>query len=387
VTSAKTGSKRALVASDSPVARDPRVLRQIRWLAELGWTVDTLGRGPKPPEANGSHFAMPRRSAVVRALSYLVLPAPLTYRTLVRDTIPPELRDGREGGSYDVVVLNEIELIPWFAVARDRLVRAGGRAHLDLHEYAPSQRSGTAYRLVFKRFREWMIGFIGSDAIDSRSVVATGIGRLYSERFGFESPTVVRSCPDYVDQAPTPVDTGAIKLVHHGIASATRGLGLMIDAMHLIDDRFTLDLMLVGSHDALNALRTQAAPLGNRVRFRDPVDVRQVAAALNHYDLEVIFFPPVTENLRFALPNKFFEAVQGRLGLVIGESPEMVELVNQYHIGTIAHGWEASDLAACVNALTADAITRMKQASSVAARDLSSQAERSRFVEALGLTD
>ncbi|HEX4058921.1 MAG TPA: glycosyltransferase [Galbitalea sp.] len=378
-------SKRALVASDSPVARDPRVLRQVRWLTELGWSVDTLGRGEQPPESNGKHYAMPRRSGLFRAFAYLFFPNRLKYAVLVRDTIPEELRIGQVGGMYDLVVLNEIELLPWFAASRDDVVSAAGHAHVDLHEYAPSQRSGLAYRLVFKRFRDWMIGFIGSPTIDTRSVVATGIGRLYAEKFGFALPTVVRSCPDFVDQAPTSVDPADIKLVHHGIASLSRGLGLMIEAMKLIDDRFSLELMLVGGSDAVETLHRQAESLGDRVRFRDPVDVRQVADVLNAYDLEVIFFPPLTENLRFALPNKFFEAVQARLGLVIGESSEMVELVTQYGNGVVVPGWEAADLARSINALTPDAVRAMKESSARAAHDLSSESEKAHFVEALGL--
>ena len=275
---------RALVASDSPIARDPRVLRQVEWLSELGWAVDTIGRGDSPREVSGEHFVMPRRSPLARVLAYLLLPNPAKYRALITSTIPAPLREGVAGGIYDLVVLNEIELLPWFVDIKDSLVRPGGRTHLDLHEFAPSQRSGLSYRLVFKRFRDWLVSFIPSPAIDSRSTVATGIARLYAELFDIDKLSVVRSTPAFVDQKPSPVAADQIRLVHHGVASATRSLDLLITAMVLADDRFTLDLMLVGSEHVLAPLRSLAEPLGDRVKFRPPANVRDIATAITEYD-------------------------------------------------------------------------------------------------------
>ena len=40
----ETNRKRALVIKDSPLARDPRVLREVTWLTAAGFEVDTLGR-------------------------------------------------------------------------------------------------------------------------------------------------------------------------------------------------------------------------------------------------------------------------------------------------------------------------------------------------------
>jgi glycosyltransferase involved in cell wall biosynthesis len=373
-----TGGRRALVVSDSRIAGDPRVLRQIRWLRGAGWSVDTLGRGPQP-DGSDRHFAMPKPSALTRGLAYLLLPPSLTYRHVIESTIPA----GAADGGYDLVVFNEIELLPWFERVHARLLAAGGRAHLDLHEYAPSQRVGLVHRLIFKRYRDWMVRFVASPLIASRTTVANGIARLYADRFGIPLPSIVRSTPAFADQAPSPVEPGRIRLIHHGGVALQRGLGLLVDAMSHLDERFTLELMLVGSPDAIGDLRRQAAPLGDRVTFRDPVPVDEVATALNGYDAEIIFFPPVTENLRFVLPNKFFEAVQGRLALVIGPSVEMVELVEQYGNGVVADGWTAVELAAAIGSLDEDRVRELKAGSDRAAHDLSAEREGARFLAAL----
>jgi glycosyltransferase involved in cell wall biosynthesis len=377
-------SKRALVLSDSPIARDPRVLKQVSWLSSEGFLVDTLGRGPAPAEVNGRHFVMPRPSVAKRVFSYLFLPNRAKYRALIESTIPRELAS-ISTPAYEVVVANEVELLPWFVARREALLKVGGHAHLDLHEYTPSQRSGLSYRLVFKRWRDYLISFIPSSAFDSRSVVANGIADLFVERFGFEKPQIVRNCPDFVDLPVGDVNADHIRLVHHGVASLSRGLELMIDAMAHVDERFTLDLMLVGSGPNLDSLKKRAALLGSRVSFPDPVDVRQIPRAINAYDAEVIFFPPLTQNLKYALPNKFFEAVQGRLAIVTGQSSEMVSVVQQYGNGLVVEGWGSADLAAAINRLTTEGIAAMKTASDRAARDLSSASEKQVFLAALGL--
>jgi glycosyltransferase involved in cell wall biosynthesis len=188
-----------------------------------------------------------------------------------------------------------------------------------------------------------------------------------------------------VDLPVGDVNPDRIRLVHHGVASLSRGLELMIDAMAQVDERFTLDLMLVGSGPNLESLKKRAAPLGSRVAFPDPVDVRQIPRAINAYDAEIIFFPPLTQNLKYALPNKFFEAVQGRLAIVTGQSSEMVSVVEQYGNGLVVDGWESADLATAINSLSANAIAAMKVASDRAARDLSSATEKRTFLAALGL--
>lgn len=373
-------TKRALVVSDSPIARDPRVLRQIQWFVDAGFEVDSLGRGARPSELNGTHFDIPRRSSLTRVLSYLFLPNRLKYRVLTGSMIPSELARGGGNRRYDVIAMNEIELLPWLVRYRSELVTESGHVHLDLHEYAPSQRTGLMYRLVFKRWRDYLISFIGNGSFDTRSVVAEGIADLYRDLFAMARPAVIRNCPPYQDLPVRPTGD-RIRLVHHGVASMSRGLDIVIEAMGLVDDRFTLDLMLVGPTRNVDQLKQDAKTLGDKVLFRDPVDVRLIPETINTYDAEVIFFPPVTENLRFVLPNKFFEAVQARLAVVAGDSIEMTRIMAQYENGVVANGWTARDLAAAISSLTIESVDAMKVGSDRAAHELSAEREKQKFLE------
>ena len=46
--------------------------------------------------------------------------------------------------------------------------------------------------------------------------------------------------------------------------------------------------------------------------------------------------PPINFNNKLALPNKLFDYVQARLGVLIGPSPEMVHYVEEYDLGEVA---------------------------------------------------
>jgi hypothetical protein len=146
-----------------------------------------------------------------------------------------------------------------------------------------------------------------------------------------------------------------------------------------------MTFMLTSFPERIAALKEMAADLGSKVRIVPPVPMVDLAQEVNQYDLEVMFYPPTGPNVEFALPNKFFEAIQGRLGLVIGESPMMLELVNKYNVGAVVTtGWTAADLAKTLDALTPEKVAEYKANSMKAARELNAEAEGRVFLDVVG---
>ncbi|BDZ53753.1 glycosyltransferase family protein [Agromyces marinus] len=383
----------ALVISQSPLQRDPRVRRQMQWLAESGWIVDTLGLGERPDEAIRDHFAMhdePRwaRPVVAKGLIHTLLPYRRRFEILSRARIPREAEDRVRSGEYGLIVFNDIHLLPWTRTDAFSDLPGSTRVHLDLHEHHPPKyrRSVRGGRLA-NPYYAWGRAMIADPVFTSRSAVVRGIAELYQDEFAVPPLAVIRNAPELEDLEPSAVREDRVELVHHGAAAWTRGLREMVDAVGLLPERFRLTLMLLGSAEVIAGVEEYAAELGDRVRILPPVPMREIASSINAYDIEVMFFPPVTENLRFVLPNKLFEAVQGRLALAIGPSVMMAELIEAYGNGTIASGWTAEDLADSVRNLTADDIRRMKNASAAAAQDLNAAHEGDVFRRAVGIDE
>jgi len=372
----------------SPLATDPRILREIDWLASDAWIVDTLGIGATPDERVRQHFATgqaPRwmDSRAVKGLLYALMPSRQRYRILVESLIPSELRAATR--SYDLIVANDVDFVPWL-VGDGRLLRApGGRVHLDLHEWHGEEpgRPSTLGDWLVRRFDRWKAAGLSSSVFTSRSTVSPGLGKLYESQFGVAPLAIVRSLPRFENLEPSPVDAEAIDLVYHGIPDLSRGLGLFAEALPLLDKRFRLHLMLTGTPADQTPLRSLLAASAERVHFHDPVPVNEIARRINEWDLEVMFFPPIRPNLIYTLPNKFFEAVQARLGVVIGESPEMMRLTTEGGFGVVIAGWAAADLADGLNRLSREDIVAMKKATRTAARELSAEREREIFLAAI----
>ncbi len=371
---------RALVASHVPVS-DSRPSKQIKWLEDAGYRVDVLSRGDAHPTARGRHFPIGFPPLPLRMAAYALLPNRARFRYMIDSRIPADVMPAPDA-KYAVVVVHDLELLPWVAEHAGEL--ADGPIMLDLHEYFGSQGIGFAYRVLFARYHRWLLAFVADPVFSVRTTVADGIADLYVEHLGIPRPVVIKNAPPFADLQAAPVDADDILLVHHGRADLGRGLELMLDALMLLDARFRMVLMLVGSDYELASFRRHPAVAAGRVEFRDAVAVDEVPAALNDCDLEIIFFPPKTENLRHVLPNKLFEAIQGRLGIVIGQSIEMVRVVERAGNGVVAGSWTAESLAAAIAPLDAAAIERFKAASHAVAHEYSAEHEAGVFLGLIG---
>lgn len=387
-----TASRAALVLSYSDIESDPRVRRQIDWLTGDGWTVDTLGLGGHPSPDVRDHFVLappPRwvTGKLGTAISHRLVPARRRFRLLLTDRIPRALLERVRDGGYGAIVFNEYEFTPWVADPRDFTPAAlRARLHLDIHEYrGRGRRRRTLGGWITGNHYRWMRRHIGHPAFTSRSAVNRPIGDMYAREFGFPSPVPVRNIPPFVDQAPSAVDADRIRLLFHGMASWQRGFTEILEAMRTLPPRFTMTFMLMPHPDRI--ARLQAAidvhPARDRIEIVPPAPMREIAQRINGYDLEIIFYRPLETNLELALPNKFFEAVQGRLGVVVGESPAMAEIVRQYGDGVVVSGFEASDLAAALDRVTGEDVARFKAAAHRAADELNAEQEGITFLDAI----
>lgn len=378
----------ALVAVESPLARDPRVRRQIAWLLEDGYDVDSLGIGDAPAEPVREHFRLadaPGPSAWDTIRRYFFSSRIDAFEELTLVRFPSELRARVREGHYDLIILNDRHFAPWVRSRSD--FPAGGparRIHLDLHEYfVPKLPRNSLWSAVAGPYYSWSRRQFADPAFTSRSTVNEGIAALYAEELGVDEWAVIRNSPPYVDLEPSTVAPNTVRMIHHGAARWDRGIREILDAMSMLDNRFEMTFMLLGDPTVEAEIARRAAEIGEHVRVVPPVSSTGITGAIHPYDLEVMFYPPRTKNLELALPNKFFEAVQARLGLVVGASPMMADLVDRYGNGVRVEGWTAADLARTLSSLTTEQVRTFKAASDRAARDLNAEMEKDVFLSAV----
>jgi len=365
---------RILCISYSDINSDSRVLRQVAVLAEFG-EVTTLSYGEKPERAahhleiDSSLPSLPQTLKGVAELGLRMHRAALFEAPAVRAAF-----DVAKGIPFDIIVANEARALP-LAHALADLQKPRPLVWCDLHEWAPEERAHVlSWRLLVKPFmtfvcREYL------PRTDAVTVVNGSIGELYRQQFGVECD-VVRNASKYRDILPSAVQESRVRLVHSGSAVPGRNLEGMIEAVQLLDDRYSLDFYLVGARDGGKYLEQLKSLVkgSDRVRFHDAVPPESLSKVLNDYDLGIFSLPPRTKNHELMLPNKFFDFVQARLGIVFSPSPETSRLIDEYRLGAIAVDHSPQALAEAIRSVgTGDRIAALKRNAHEAARFLNSQ--------------
>ena len=351
------------IISFSSIASDARVLKQVTALRDR-YAVTVVGYGPSVDGVE-EFIAIPDDRVYWRySRAALILRA---YRFAYwRNPAVAFVRRALRGRRFDVVLANDVDTVG-LALA----LKPVGGVHVDLHEYAPRQKEEVPrWRRFVAPFVRWMCSMFVANA-SSWTTVGNGLAREYEREFGFR-PDIVTNAAPYAPLLPQPVAT-PIRLVHSGVCLRNRNLMALIDAVALAQAPVTLDLYVTPNDPAyLEELRERARAVGSVV-VHDPVPYRELVETLNAYDVGVFAGPPVNFNAEWALPNKLFDFVQARLGVVVGPSPEMAAYVESHGFGRVAAGFDAAAIADAYDALSRDEVEAWKARSAAVAEELSAE--------------
>lgn len=367
--------KRLLILSFSPIASDARVLKQVKALSQR-YDVVTCGYGPAP-EGVSRHVALPENAPVWRySRPALIL---RQYRYAYRNNAAVRAaREALTGETFDVILADDVDAVPLALELKPRL-----GVHADLHEYSPRMHEEDwKFRWFIRPFIEWNLRTSVRHA-SSWTTVGEGIADEYQRRFGFR-PDVVTNAAPYVEAEVQPVGE-VIKLVHSGAALRARNIDAIVHAVAATTAPVTLDMYLTPNDPGyLEELRQLAQASQGKITLHDPVPYAELSQTLNRFDLGVHLLPAVNFNNLWALPNKLFDYVQARLGVVIGPSPEMQRVVAEHGIGIVADGFSSADLQHVLeNEITPERVLTFKNASHAAARALSSDTQVAIWVKAI----
>lgn len=364
---------RLLIISFSDIGDDARVLKQVHLFAER-YEVTTFGYGDSP-DPRVEHVRIPddrsirrwrRRDLILRRFRKIYW-----GQTAVQAGL-----DALGEREFDGIIANDID-----AVGLALAFQPTHGVHADIHEYAPKQNQEIlVWRLFVAPYVVWMCRqFL--PGVASMTTVGQGLADEYLRKFGVRSGVVTNAAP-LADFAPRPVGA-PIRLVHSGASMPNRRLEVLVDAAKATRTDVVLDFYLMGNNpEYIERLRKRAAG-SDRVRFLDPLPYAQLIARLNEYDVGLPVIPPTTFSERWALPNKFFDYVQARLGVIIGPSPEMQRLLDVHRFGTTADGFGKRAITAALDALTPEQIAEWKVRSNESAEVLSSGPQNAGWVAAV----
>ena len=267
--------KSICIIAFSHIARDARVLRQIRYLSR-DYDLVVLGYGPphpayqdspairwvqldqqKSPEMPSLVTALKNRdfrNIHFRARAVRKLNQALNLILSWMGILIPRMKEAwywrqfqyRNAWQHAVTIkchayhANDLDTLP---LAADAARRNRAKLILDLHEYAPLEYEESPRWWIKKRFITHLLRKYAPRA-DASLTVAAPIAQRYADEFGF-TPEVIRNVPEQVSVPDHAVDRDSIRLLHHGGASWLRKPELMIRTMALCEKRYSLHFMFL----------------------------------------------------------------------------------------------------------------------------------------------
>lgn len=278
-------------------------------------------------------------------------------------------------GKVDLIIANDVETLPLaFHIAE----KQNCRVVFDAHEYAPRHfEDKFVWRLFFQPLNIFLCRkYI--PRVKAMITVGKGLANEYEKNFNIK-PAIVTNASYYHELEPSQVQGNSVRLVHHGIATPSRKLELMIDMMDHLDKRFTLDMYLLSSGFVSSKTKNyptrlkELAARNPRVRILDPIKSELIVRTINSYDMGVFLIPPVNFNYENTLPNKLFDFIQARLAVAVGPTPEMAEIVRHYDLGVVSEDFTAASLARSIQAIKPEKLITYKKNSIAAAQRLNAE--------------
>jgi glycosyltransferase involved in cell wall biosynthesis len=383
--------KKVLIMANVDPNTSPRPNRMIHWLKDR-YNVTVVARQEAHIDGVANSFVIKptglygtlnkEKSFLYRLkefLSRLLMFLRRDYEGMIWASMskPYELRDRLAAEGFDLIISHDCTLLP---LAFSIKGKSNARIMMDARDYYPLNFDDQfLWRIFVKPLNKYLCSTYLS-CCDKVTTVSESFARKYKDVYHVD-PEVILSLPRSYKLSPTPVRDGGIRIIHHGYANPSRKIELMIEMMDHVDSRFSLDLMMVGSGRYFEKLHKMVEHRKN-VRFISPVPMPDIIPVSNQYDIGLFLMAPTNFNLKFTVPNKFFEFIQARLVLAISPSVEMKKLLEKYDCGVVADDFTPQSLARALNSLVSnEAIMDFKKKSHQAALELNAEVNEIRVLQ------
>lgn len=366
-----------LIISFSPINSSPRVRKQVAILRDK-YDVVTAGFGIEGIEGS-DHIELAvspglRGVFKIRGLYQIVFLLRMFRAFTVNNPRFLDAVDKLSFRKWDVIIAHNAEVVP-IAQALNPLMGV----MCDLHEYSPEQHEpNVRWRFLVLPYIKWLL----RNEVRPLSEVVTvgeGIVARYKKEFGIEAELVTNASP-YKEFEPRQTDS-PIRLVHSGIPARERRPEVMIDAVKQSKANVILDFYFMETDPVYLAELKERAGSDERIKFRKPVAYNELVNTLHKYDLGLSFILPTQFNDEWCLPNKFFDFIQARLGVVIGPSPELAQYVENYGLGAVTEDFSAESLATVLDELSPETVDKWKKAAHNYAHELSAENQSGAWLE------
>lgn len=364
----KDGMKTVLVIAMTRVENDVRVRRHISALRD-SYRIVSVGFGGKPPGVS-AHISIPNSCRYLPMNIAALIPHMFRlYRRSSQKTKAIQfVAKALNEIEFDLALLNDVQTLPLFEHVRSPVL-------VDMHEYAPREMDDDwRFRVFLMRYYHWLCKKYLPQAQCVTTVSAT-LAREYQANFGVEVK-IILNAREYVDLSMREKSDDMLRVVHTGLAAKSRKLEIMIHALKNLP-RVQLDMYLVPApwqKFRLKRLKYLASK-ANNVRIMEPVPSDDLPAVINLYDLALVYLSPNSFSVKHSMPNKLFDCIQARVGVVASPLPDVSEFVEREKIGVTTEAYSVQSLRDLILNLPSTRVNQFKYACHEVAKLVNAETE------------
>ena len=270
--------------------------------------------------------------------------------------------------TLDLLIVEDITLLPFALEYKDKHPQA--KVMIDLREYYPLEYENDLRWLeTFGAFFEYLCSTF-LPQVDHALCVSEGIAQKYQEVYGIY-PTLFLSLPPYSSLSPS--KNTKIELIYHGLISPDRESFNLLEIARELKDGIRLNLITLSNHlSFLQDFYSQAQKIPS-IRLHQAQKLEEIIPFTNAFDLGLITLKPNGFNNTHALPNKFSEYIQARLGVISTPLPSITPLIKKYGIGKVSKDFHTQSLIELINSLDLKEIKTFKNNADIASQTLNTQ--------------
>lgn len=238
---------------------------------------------------------------------------------------------------------------------------------IDLREFYPLEyENDLAWLETFGKLFSFLCeSYLPS--VDLALTVSEGLQQRYKEAYGL-SCELFLSLPPFFDL--TPSENQRIELIYHGFISHDRESENLLEIATSLDSHLHLNIIALSNQPQfLESFTTQAQKIPS-ISLLPPVALQEIIPFTNRFDLGLITLKPNGFNNTHAMPNKLFEYIQARLGIISTPLPCIKPMLEKYRLGLCSKDFETSSLIALLNSLDKQRVQTLKKEAHQASQSL-----------------
>tara|TARA_B110001452_G_scaffold265336_1_gene269808 strand:+ start:2131 stop:3258 length:1128 start_codon:yes stop_codon:yes gene_type:complete len=290
------------------------------------------------------------------------------------------LKKTLEINNISCVIIHEPSFLPLIS----NLKKKGFKTVFNAHEYHPLEFQNTDNWSKSEENRQQILYRKNLKNLDLLINVSNGISQKCQDIFGKES-IIIPNAANFVELPIKLSNSARIKLVHHGVLLPSRKLDFFIQCLKGFEEKFQLDIYGVPSksHSEYYNILKNLIKDYKHIRLLPPVPFIDIIPTMSNYDLGVVVYPPLNFNHTHCLPNKYFEYIQARIGILTCSSKEMKQLNSKYCIGLDITEFNKEKITESLSMITQEKINLFKKNTFNAAKKENAEYYQDIFLKAI----